>query len=130
MYFGFHSLWVKYSFIFILTSFIVYLIISCNIGTNIMKIYKANIIIAIFQIRKLRRLRDESRLGAVAHVVEQGPEAELVSLCVTLAPPGPCLCDVVATLSSAPPECAPEVTRAHGIRCSLSLEGSFYLIVI
>lgn len=41
-----------------LIPFIVYVIISSNIATNIMKYIRQIFIIAIFQIRKLRRLRE------------------------------------------------------------------------
>ena len=41
------------------------------------EIYKANIIIAIFQIRKLRRLRGESRPEVIAQVMEQDPKWNL-----------------------------------------------------
>ena len=68
-----------------LLPFIVYIIISSNIAPNIMKYIRQIFTIAIFQIRKLRRLREiKVDPRVTAQVIGCEPKVELVAFSVVL----------------------------------------------
>lgn len=95
--------WNSTSF-FMLIPFIVYIIISSNIATNIMKYIRQIFTIAIFQIRKLRRLREiKVDPRVTAQVIGCEPKVELVTFSVMLFPLNAYFCncdtDTVSSLT-------------------------------
>ena len=101
--------WNSTSF-FMLIPFIVYIIISSNIAPNIMKYIRQIFTIAIFQIRKLRRLREiKVDPRVTAQVIGCEPKVELVAFSVVLFPLSAYFCsrdtDAVSSLAWGAPLC-------------------------
>lgn len=123
--------WNATSF-FMLIPFIVYIIISPNIATNIMEYIRKIFIIAIFQIRKLRRLREIKDPQVTAQVIGCKPKVELVTFSVTLFPLDAyfCNCDTntVSSLTWGPTFMLKKNIGAHRIKM-LYLSRAFLLLV-